>query len=64
MHEFTWLGNGATESVVLSSNLWLWEENPLALEKLLSLWVEYECDIPLEKQIKKELGINIPTGIY
>ena len=43
----TWLASAAGDSRFLSSNLLEVAAGPVSLDKFLSLWEEYECDIPL-----------------
>lgn len=61
MHESTWFATVAGDSVFLSSNLLLLAAYPVSLARFMSLWVEYECDIPLfnfTSSIKGSHNIN------
>jgi hypothetical protein len=58
----TWLASAAGDSRFLSSNLLLVAASPVSLDKFLSLWEEYECDMPLF-DVKYDQSISLPFQI-
>ena len=60
----TLLAIDAGDSRVLPSNLLLFIASLVSLGRILSLWVEYECEIPLQKTKWEEHDKNLPLTFF